>query len=164
LFDEEFFFLNEDIDMDLRANVAGHRCLLVPEAIVYHKRGGSFDVTQKIDLDGVRNRLWLVTKNLPLPVLLLWFVVASLRALWLIPARLAGLARPVQKHPEGPVRVPWSGVRFGALVRTVIRGLGRVRAKRREVAHVRRLTSAQLLRRIIQLRTPRELTPMVPAK
>src|SRR5581483_11052532 len=38
-YDADFFFTHEDVDFDLRANVAGHKCLLVPDAVVYHKRG-----------------------------------------------------------------------------------------------------------------------------
>lgn len=36
LFDEDFFAYYEDIDLGMRAQLAGYRCLYVPTAIVYH--------------------------------------------------------------------------------------------------------------------------------
>src|SRR3954468_23157246 len=41
LFDEEFFLSWEDVDLDLRAAIAAHRCLYVPDAVVLHHRGAS---------------------------------------------------------------------------------------------------------------------------
>src|SRR5439155_26640591 len=67
LFDEDFFLVHEDVDFALRANIAGHRCLFIPDAVVFHQRGGSFNVSPRIHLIGVRNRIWAATANLPLP-------------------------------------------------------------------------------------------------
>jgi hypothetical protein len=41
LFDERFFLSWEDVDLDLRAALAGHRCLYVPGAVVHHRQGAS---------------------------------------------------------------------------------------------------------------------------
>ena len=41
LFDEQFFLSWEDIDLDLRAALAGHSCLYVPSAVVHHAQGAS---------------------------------------------------------------------------------------------------------------------------
>ncbi len=40
-FDEDFFMYLEDIDFCLRAQLAGHRCLYLPDAIVYHMEAAS---------------------------------------------------------------------------------------------------------------------------
>ena len=36
LFDEEYYMYLEDVDLSLRAQLAGHPCLYVPKAVVYH--------------------------------------------------------------------------------------------------------------------------------
>jgi len=41
LFDESFFMYLEDVDWSLRAHLAGHRCLYLPEAVVYHIEAAS---------------------------------------------------------------------------------------------------------------------------
>ncbi|MDP9258422.1 MAG: glycosyltransferase family 2 protein, partial [Actinomycetota bacterium] len=41
LFDEQLFLSWEDVDLDLRAAVAGHHCLYVPAAVVHHAQGAS---------------------------------------------------------------------------------------------------------------------------
>jgi len=83
-FDEDFFFIYEDADLNLRAQLSGHRCLYVPGAIVYHK----VNATLKRDPEamvfyGQRNSEWLIWKNLParlllkyLPLRVLYFFVS----------------------------------------------------------------------------------------
>jgi GT2 family glycosyltransferase len=66
LFDESFFAYQEDVDVGFRAQLAGYRCLFVPDAIVYHKyhktssRVG--DLTLKLR---ERNKYFVMVKNLP---------------------------------------------------------------------------------------------------
>ncbi len=91
LFDEDYFAFYEDVDLAWRGRRAGWKCVLVPEARVYHVHGGSFGKTspQKLYLLA-RNRWWTLLKNYPLPTLLLnlpWIVGAD----WL--ALLNGLVR-----------------------------------------------------------------------
>jgi GT2 family glycosyltransferase len=81
MFDEDFFLLHEDIDMDMRAQVAGHACLYIPDAIVRHVRGASTDsASHEIRARDWRNRLWVVGKNLPWPIVVLEFVILLSRA------------------------------------------------------------------------------------
>ncbi len=65
LFEESFFAYCEDVDLCFRAQLAGHRCLYVAAAIVYHVRGGTAgrdnDFTLRLT---VRNQLQLVVRNL----------------------------------------------------------------------------------------------------
>ncbi|MGB8645912.1 MAG: glycosyltransferase family 2 protein [Anaerolineae bacterium] len=71
LFDGDYFGFYEDVDLAWRARRAGWRCLLVPEARVYHVHGGSFHhgSPQKLYLLA-RNRWWTVVKDYPMPGLL----------------------------------------------------------------------------------------------
>ncbi len=41
LFDERFFIIYEDVDLCWRMRIRGYKAVLVPEAVVYHKRGVS---------------------------------------------------------------------------------------------------------------------------
>lgn len=62
LFDEDFFCYHEDVDLALRAWIAGHRVLYVPQSIVYHRRGGSSEGAAFRDYIGMRNALTTVLK------------------------------------------------------------------------------------------------------
>ncbi len=72
LFDEDYFGFYEDVDLAWRARRAGWKCLLVPDARVYHVHGASFrqGSAQKLFLLA-RNRWWTLLKNYPMPSLLL---------------------------------------------------------------------------------------------
>jgi GT2 family glycosyltransferase len=66
-FDEDFFAYMEDIDLSLRINRAGYKCLYVPSAVVYHH--GSASSGSKINPFTIywstRNYLPVIIKNLP---------------------------------------------------------------------------------------------------
>ncbi|MEE4604846.1 MAG: glycosyltransferase family 2 protein [Desulfobacteraceae bacterium] len=84
LFDEEFFLINEDVDLSFRLQSRGYRCLYVPEAVVYHKASSSIVHDSKTSVYyGHRNLEWVYLKNLPieliiktLPLHLLYVVLA----------------------------------------------------------------------------------------
>jgi GT2 family glycosyltransferase len=67
LFDEDFFAYCEDGDVSFRAQLAGHRCLYVPDALVYHigsvSTGGKRSPTAT--RLGTQNGVNLLVKNLP---------------------------------------------------------------------------------------------------
>lgn len=67
LFDEDFFFYHEDVDLSLRAWIAGYRVLYVPDSVVHHRRGGSSKGTSFRDYIGMRNALTTVLKCYALP-------------------------------------------------------------------------------------------------
>jgi GT2 family glycosyltransferase len=62
--DADFFFSFEDVDLAWRAQLAGWRCLYVPEAVVYHKlKASGGGVTASFH--DARNRIWTLVKNYP---------------------------------------------------------------------------------------------------
>ncbi|MCC7071439.1 MAG: glycosyltransferase family 2 protein [Deltaproteobacteria bacterium] len=73
LFDEDFFLIHEDSDLNMRALLAGRKCLYVPDAVVRHKENASTRKHRRSDMQhlGWRNQATVLTKNLPAPVLLL---------------------------------------------------------------------------------------------
>lgn len=109
-FDEDFFAYCEDGDLSFRAQLAGYRCLYVPEAVVYHigsaSTGGKRSPTAT--RLGTRNGLWLLIKNLPaplIPIFLPFFVLGQISRLVVAAAsgvwgeHLTGLAEAVRLLP-----------------------------------------------------------------
>jgi GT2 family glycosyltransferase len=78
LFDEDFFAYCEDGDVSFRAQLAGHRCIYVPGAVVYHVGGASTGGKRSATATrlGTRNGLLLLVKDLPAP--LLWGFLPSI--------------------------------------------------------------------------------------
>jgi GT2 family glycosyltransferase len=71
LFDEEFRMYNEDHDLGWRMWLAGWRCVLAPQAVVYHKYEFAGDARKYYWLD--RNRILAMIKNYHVSTLLLIF-------------------------------------------------------------------------------------------
>jgi hypothetical protein len=71
LFDEDYFAYLEDVDLGLRAQNAGYKCLYVPTAVMYHLgcgTTGSGYHPMVVRLSSQNN--WnTIVKNLPLPLL-----------------------------------------------------------------------------------------------
>ncbi len=94
LFDESLFLSWEDVDLDLRAALAGHRCLYVPDAVVHHAQGASSgDWRAALER---RNKAILALKGLPLPLLALYLA--------LLPAREAYETRAAREGVRGYLR------------------------------------------------------------
>ncbi len=66
-FDEDFFCYVEDIDLAFRLRLAGHKCMLVGNAIAYHVGSASTggDKSDFVIYHGNRNLVWCFVKNMP---------------------------------------------------------------------------------------------------
>ena len=62
-FDEDFFFLFEDVDLALRMKKKGYKCLFVPELVCYHYSGGSGTPYEYRRFLCFRNRWFMVLKH-----------------------------------------------------------------------------------------------------
>ena len=71
LFDEEFWMYNEDQDIGWRIWLSGLKCVLAPEAVVYHKYEFSRSIKKYYWMD--RNRILSILKNYHLATLVLIF-------------------------------------------------------------------------------------------
>lgn len=69
-FDESFVSYLEDVDLGLRGRLLGYRCLYVPAAEVLHQWKGANIPRPRYVYLATRNRLALLLKNIPLPLLL----------------------------------------------------------------------------------------------
>lgn len=137
VFDEDFFAYMEDVDLSIRARMAGHRCLAVPGAIVYHigsaTTGGdtsAFSISMT-----AKNILFILIKDIPAPLLLQMVPLAAaaqfaLLVLCLTSDRYPGIRRNLKAYRKGLVD--------GFL------GARKMLGKRREVQHRRRISSGEL--------------------
>ena len=76
MFDDNFFAYMEDVDLAIRSRINGYRNLLCPDAIVYHigsATSGSRYNEFKVRL-AARNNVWVVYKNLPIPLKIVNFI------------------------------------------------------------------------------------------
>jgi GT2 family glycosyltransferase len=72
LFDEEFFAYADDVDLGLRARLAGWGCIYVPAAKVYHKYSASSSAHSPFKAFLVeRNRIWVLLKYYPLELIMI---------------------------------------------------------------------------------------------
>lgn len=74
-FDEDFFCYFEDVDLAFRLRLAGHKCMLIGNAIVQHV-GSATTGDQKSDFAvyyGHRNMVWCYIKNMPF--VLFWLLL-----------------------------------------------------------------------------------------
>ncbi len=76
MFDDNFFAYMEDVDLALRSRINGYRNLLCPQAVVYHigsATSGSRHNEFKVRL-AARNNVWVVYKNIPIPLKITNFI------------------------------------------------------------------------------------------
>jgi GT2 family glycosyltransferase len=80
LFDEEFFAYADDVDIGLRARLAGWGCVYVPDAKVYHKYSSSSSAHSPFKAFLVeRNRIWVLLKYYPLEMILISPIITFAR-------------------------------------------------------------------------------------
>ena len=73
IFDEDFFLILEDVDLDFRAQLLGHRCLYIPTALVYHEHSASIVKYSELQAyNTARNSLFVLIKNMPARLLILY--------------------------------------------------------------------------------------------
>lgn len=72
LFDDDYFAYLEDVDMALRAQSAGYKCLYVPEAKIYHLGCGTTGsgYSPMVVSLSAQNNLNTIVKNIPLSLMI----------------------------------------------------------------------------------------------
>lgn len=146
LFDEDFFLVFEDVDLDLRAQVAGHRCLYIADAVVYHKRGASTDnASMEVISRSWRNTIWIAGKNLPPMLLMVWTMSFAVRTLRLL------LMSLLFRNRRQDV-MSWYLPAFRSALEVLP-------IKRRQTRHLRRKNSFRLLPILLHPSRPIAATP-----
>lgn len=134
-FDERYFLMHEDTDLNMRALLLGLKCLYVPTAVVAHKLGASIGtLPSRSSLSmSVRNQTLAAAKTLPLPLLaavLPVFVWRDFRATFpLRPSQLGKLPGLLALAPLR-CRARWTGL---------VRGLHGRSSMQRRVVSIREL-------------------------
>jgi len=130
LFDPDFYFNLEDVDLAWRAQLAGYRCIFAPAAIVYHKVSATGGGVVSSFYTG-RNTIWVIAKNYP---------GSLLRRYW--PRIVAA-----QIHIAWEALRAWRGAAARARLRGQMAGLlgiPRMLARRRAIQQSRRVSDAYL--------------------
>jgi GT2 family glycosyltransferase len=137
-FDDDFFLYCEDTDLGLRARWAGWKCLYAPKAVVEHHYSHSAGRASPVKAYYVeRNRLFVLAKNFPTPLLLAAPFVTAARYFWHFWYSLQGRGSAARFRAEGNagVRMLWYVVRahFAALRRAphLLRQRRQIRARAR---------------------------------
>lgn len=133
-FDETFFCYVEDVDLGLRLRLAGERCIQLRRAIVRHHGSAiAGEMSDFVLYHSYRNRLWLLLKNLPLPLLAVAVplnILCSAIIIWRFASK--GL----------PVRAAIRGLIAGMMPATVC-------AARREVQRSRTISLGRVARLLV---------------
>jgi hypothetical protein len=84
LFDETYFAYLEDVDLNFRANLAGYRCLYVPDARLYHIGSRSSDgkLGDTVVRLTTRNLIRVIVKNYSIPMFFSWWPLILGYQLW----------------------------------------------------------------------------------
>ncbi|MBV8902159.1 MAG: glycosyltransferase family 2 protein [Acidobacteriia bacterium] len=137
-FDESFFLYCEDTDLGLRARWAGWKCLYVPDAVVEHHYSQTAGRASPLKAYYVeRNRLFVLAKNFPAPLLFVAPFISAARYFWHTWYLLSGHGAAARFRAEGHAgaRMLWYVLRAHcALIRHAV---GLWRERRRIRAHAR---------------------------
>jgi len=143
LFDEDYFLLHEEDDLTWRARFVGWRCVYAPKAVVYHAHSASTGLYSPLKLYyGERNRIWVVAKFLPLPLIISSLLFTFRRYVAMARFGLTG------KGPKAQVSRQHSLIRLGfALIRAWLdacRGLPKMMKKRRQIQRVKKVSNKEI--------------------
>ena len=150
-FDEDFFAYGDDAELGLRAQIAGWKCLYIPDAVVRHHRGATLGLRSPRRLQLIeRNRVLLAAKLFPWSLLWRNPFYYGLRLGAGVWAAITGQGE-VGKYPgvRGKLQAA------GALLTgdwQALPLLPRMLGKRREIERIRKLTPREVRKLIMQHR------------
>ncbi|MBI5395339.1 MAG: glycosyltransferase family 2 protein [Verrucomicrobia bacterium] len=131
LLDEDFYTFHEDVDLNLRLQLAGYKCLYVPEAVAYHAGYATGRKTNdRLAFISGRNRWFVLLKNWPWRLWLRFAPQLARRQ-----AQVAWWALKGSRTSRARCR--------GAL--SALRSLPRELRKRRAVQRLRRVGAGELV-------------------
>lgn len=109
-FDETYFCYLEDLDIAIRLQAVGHKCLHIFEAFVLHKGSGSTEESSQVQLYySYKNQLLLMIKLVPIPLLVIMLPLYFMAQIWILlrtrkqknwASRLDGLKQSLKNVPQ----------------------------------------------------------------
>jgi GT2 family glycosyltransferase len=157
-FDEDLFAYGDDAELGMRARIAGWKCLYVPTAVVYHRRGATLGLFSSRRLELIeRNRILLAIKHFPMSLLVLNGVYWGMRMAAGVWAAAKGRGEVSRFEGSG------AKMRMGlALLRGSWQGLAMTPAtlrKRRKMREIRKLSAKEIRKLLLDNRiTLKELS------
>ena len=153
LFDEAYFAYLEDLDLAVRGQLRGFRCMYLPDAVAYHKKSMTSGYHSAFKAYLVeRNRIWNAVRLLPLRLLLISPLFTLAR--YLAQAAAVALGRGISSsfsrdYSRGRLSVILLRAYGAALLRlpTVLR-------QRKEIQGKRRLGGLEILALFRRYRLP----------
>jgi len=150
-FDEDFFAYADDAELGLRAQIAGWKCLYIPDAVARHHRGATLGLRSSRRLELIeRNRVLLAAKLFPWS--LLWWngIYYAMRLGAGVWAAITGQGE-VGRYPgvRGKLRAALALLKGDWQALAL---LPRMLAKRREVERIRKLSPREVRKLILEHR------------
>lgn len=143
VFDEHHFAYGDDIDIGIRARLAGWRCVFVPGAVVYHMYSATTGKYSPMKLYLVeRNRIWITWKYFPFKRLLLVPFYTKIRYLYHIYgilARKGASGRSASEHSVFELTSSLIRAYWDALM-----GFPRVRHERSRMQKLKRVSNREI--------------------
>lgn len=132
LFDEDFFIYYEDVDLALRARLAGWRSMYVPKAVVYHEHSVAYGKASPVKMYFLgRNQYYYTIKNLPTDIIFKFLI-----------RRSAGIAATILayiKNRKFEWIKPYLKANFDA-----IKNIQMMRKKRKKIRSARLISDEEL--------------------
>ena len=150
-FDEDFFAYADDAELGLRAQIAGWKCLYIPDAVVRHHRGATLGVRSSRRLELIeRNRVLLAAKLFPWSLLWLNGIYYAMRLGAGLMAAVTGEGE-VGKYPgiRGKFRAAFALLKGDWQALPLV---PRMLAKRRQLERIRKLSPREVRRLIMEHR------------
>jgi GT2 family glycosyltransferase len=150
-FDEDFFAYADDAELGLRAQIAGWKCLYIPDSVVRHHRGATLGLRSSRRLELIeRNRVLLAAKLFPWSLLWLNGVYYAMRLSAGVWAAMTGQGE-VGKYPgvSGKLEAALALVKGDW---QALRMLPRMLAKRGELERIRKLEPREVRKLIMDHR------------
>ena len=142
-FDEDLFAYGDDAELGMRARIAGWKCLYVPDAVVFHRRGSTLGLLSSRRLELIeRNRILLAIKHFPVSLLALNGVYWGIRmaAGFLGCGTRTRRGGPVSRKPREDANDGGAAARWSAGIGD---GAGTLR-KRRAMQSIRKLSAKEV--------------------
>jgi GT2 family glycosyltransferase len=158
MFDSDFFLYCEDTDLGLRAVWAGWQCRYVAQAGVRHRYSRTAQPYSRIKARYVeRNRLWVVLKSFPFPLLLMVPFISAARYVCQLWQVFAGRGAAAEFTRSGSSIGRAFAIVVGAHFET-LKHLPVLLRKRAAITHTRRIGSREFIGLIMRHRiTVRDL-------
>lgn len=149
LFDDDYVILNDDVDCSLRIWLAGYKVMLVPTAVVIHKRSATMKhlPAEFVRFHGRKNTIQTLIKNYELNNLIKWLPV--LLTIYIIASFYYVLIGRADESKATVKAILWNFTNIKKILRkrTHIQRYVRRVSDRRIMKYMRRFSIEELLRR-----------------